>query len=250
MNLSRYAFYPFVASALLFLQLTGKESLADKWILTKLNKAVTEANLYFDQMNFMACTSSIYNFWLYELCDVYLESIKPVMDAKEDDKEGMASKRSAQATLYTCLENGLKMLHPLMPFITEELYQRLPRRPNDTAESIMIASYPEERPDWNHPESESDYDIILSIVRAARSLLADYNIKSNAKLYVQANDNEMKSLSERESQTFQTLIKGVETVTIVTSEKDIPVGCAATTISTRCNVYLMVKVSLGQVSCM
>jgi valyl-tRNA synthetase len=103
----------------------------------------------------MAATTSVYNFWLYELCDVYIvsayyiydafwnfsvlqEAMKPMTDqaAPNDIRE------SAQQTLYTCLDHRLRLLHPFMPFVTEELWQRLPRRPNDSTPSIMVSSYP------------------------------------------------------------------------------------------------------------
>lgn len=67
------------------------------------------------------------------------EATKPLFETNEES----AARSSAQNTLYTCLEAGLKLLHPFMPYVTEDLWQRLPRRPEDTTESIMIASFPE-----------------------------------------------------------------------------------------------------------
>lgn len=83
----------------------------------------------------MAATSAAHQFWLYELCDVYIEAMKPMMD-------DAAARASAQQTLYTCLDHGLRLLHPFMPFVTEELWQRLPRRANDATPSIMVSAYP------------------------------------------------------------------------------------------------------------
>ena len=64
------------------------------------------------------------------------------MKAMTDEAASPVTRKSSQQTLYTCLDLGLRMLHPFMPFVTEELWQRLPRRPNDSTESIMIASFP------------------------------------------------------------------------------------------------------------
>ena len=64
--------------------------------------------------------------------------MKPMMD----ESSPLETRKSAQQTLYTCLDNGLRLLHPFMPFVTEELWQRLPRRPNDATPSVMVASFP------------------------------------------------------------------------------------------------------------
>ena len=110
----------------------------------------------------MSATNSAYNFWLYELCDVYIvrfQSIPvgigtglnwsalvlPIQEAMKpmtDPSVSLETRRSAQNTLYTCLDHGLRLLHPFMPFVTEELWQRLPRRPNDSTPSIMVSQYP------------------------------------------------------------------------------------------------------------
>ena len=68
--------------------------------------------------------------------------MQEAMKAMTDEAASPVTRKSSQQTLYTCLDLGLRMLHPFMPFVTEELWQRLPRRPNDPTESIMIASFP------------------------------------------------------------------------------------------------------------
>lgn len=159
--------------------LTGKESLADKWILSKLNQCIRKTNENLDQFNFMQATTSLYQFWLYELCDVYLETTKPVIDGSD-----VAASESAKDVLYICLEAGLKLLHPFMPFVTEELYQRLPRRPTEEAPSIMVTRYPEPRDEWDNPKSETDWELINGVVSAARKLLMDYTIRDATGMFV------------------------------------------------------------------
>lgn len=104
----------------------------------------------------MSATTAAYNFWLYELCDVYIVryprflllqalfngALQEVMKPMTDEAAPIATRKSAQQTLYTCLDHGLRLLHPFMPFVTEELWQRLPRRPNDSTPSIMLSSFP------------------------------------------------------------------------------------------------------------
>ena len=119
--------------------LTGKESVMDLWVLSRLSKTAAEVNKNLTDMNFTAATTAAHQFFLYDLCDVYLEICKPVIESDDE-----VAKKIAKNVLYTCLESGIKMMHPFMPFITEELYQRLPRRPNDTIPTIMKAAYPQQ----------------------------------------------------------------------------------------------------------
>jgi len=97
------------------------------------------------------------------------------MDGTEEQK------RSAQDTLYTCLDGALTLIHPFMPFVTEELWQRLPRRPDDKCPSITKAAYPRQNSDLEDIEAEKAYDMVLSSTKAVRSLMAEYNIREKAK---------------------------------------------------------------------
>lgn len=130
--------------------LTGGESPADKWILRELAKTVLEVNAGFSSYNLMAATTAIHGWWLGDLCDVYIEAIKPVLavqsqeehqgEQRESRLEGL---RTTQNTLHWCLAAGLKLLHPFMPYVTEELFQKLPRRPEDcSAPSISVSQFP------------------------------------------------------------------------------------------------------------
>lgn len=113
----------------------GEESLVEKWILHRLDFAAREVSTQLTERNFMNATAAVYNFWLYELCDVYIEAMKPITEERAAE--------SARQTLYTALDAGLKLLHPFMPYVTEELWQRLPKRANEKAETISLAKYPE-----------------------------------------------------------------------------------------------------------
>uniref|UniRef100_A0A4W4E499 Valine--tRNA ligase n=1 Tax=Electrophorus electricus TaxID=8005 RepID=A0A4W4E499_ELEEL len=120
----------------------SEENVMERWILSRLCAAVSLCGNGFQEYDFPAITTATYNFWLYELCDIYLESIKPVFS--RTDPEGQTQADVCRQTLYTCLEVGLRLLSPIMPFVTEELFQRLPRRrPQDCPPSISVTSYPE-----------------------------------------------------------------------------------------------------------
>ena len=87
--------------------------------------AVESATTGFKEYQFPDITTAIFNFWLYELCDVYLEAVKPVMWGEIGDAK---TQQCSKETLYTCLDVALRLTAPFMPYVTEELWQRLPRR--------------------------------------------------------------------------------------------------------------------------
>jgi valyl-tRNA synthetase len=142
-------------------------SVSEKWILSKLNKATKEINESLEQMNFMQATSVLYNFWLYELCDVYIEICKTMAQP--------AAKTSVVSTLNCCLLSGLKLLHPMMPFLSEELYQRIRGSANES--SICMASYPVWDSSMDYNDVEMTFEKILNIIKSIRSMTAQYNVK-------------------------------------------------------------------------
>lgn len=157
-------------------KLTGKESLAEKWILHKMTIAAQEVNKALAEREFMKSTNIIYTYWLFSLCDVFIENSKAILqDGTEEEK------RSALNTLYTALDGGLTMIHPYMPFLTEELWQRLPRRPEDNTRSIVVAQYPIYDAALDDPASEAAYELVLGISRGVRSLMGEYAIKDQGK---------------------------------------------------------------------
>lgn len=114
----------------------GTESSMDLWILSRLAGTIESCNNGFEIYDFTVPTGTFYSFWLYDLCDVYLECLKPIFQSGTE-----AAKSSARQTLFTCLYSGLKLISPFMPFITEELFQRLPRADTNVL-SICVSEYP------------------------------------------------------------------------------------------------------------
>lgn len=117
-------------------KLSGAESNVDLWILSRLANAIEVTDKAFAGYEFAVATQASYSFWLYDLCDIYLECLKPIFFSTDE-----AKKTTARNVLYTCLDLGLRLLSPFMPFITEELFQRLPRT-NTEIESICVAPFP------------------------------------------------------------------------------------------------------------
>ncbi|CEH14756.1 valine-trna ligase [Ceraceosorus bombacis] len=221
---------------------SGKESLAEKWILHKLDEAAKEVNSALEQRNFMSATSAVYNFWLYELCDVYIEAIKPITDPSAEDASARAS---AQETLYTALESGLRLLHPFMPFVTEELWQRLPRRQSHVVPSISLAAFPEAQKVRNNSADAQSFESVMAAVRGIRALAADYGLAKGIEAYVEATSAHAYEVFKSQEAILTTLIKGCDSVKAASPSnkaETIPEGCAVQSLpSASCNVHVLIK---------
>jgi valyl-tRNA synthetase len=164
------------------LMASGKMCIRDKWMISRLMKGVQAVNEHFDAYKFGDAQQASYQMWLNDLCDVYLELIKPIMLDKTEESRN--ARWAAQATLWISVETGLRLLHPMMPYVTEELWQRLPGRGTlgeSETPTIMLARYPECIEAYKNDEVEAGMAITMDIVKACRSLRASYNI-NNSKL--------------------------------------------------------------------
>jgi len=216
---------------------TGKESLVEQWILHKLNIAATEVNTHLTERNFMAATTSAYNFWLYELCDIYIEAMKPMTD----ELAVVETRKSAQQTLYMCLDYGLRLLHPFMPFVTEELWQRLPRRPNDLTPSIMVSSYPVTDPSFVFEDADKEFDLVFSTLKTGRSLAASYNLQSDIQFFIQVQSSQEAALFSPQCSTIVALTKGCKSAKVVRDQNEIPDGCGSAVVTPSVLVHTLVR---------
>lgn len=140
-----------------------------KWILSVLNRAISKTVSSLNSYEFSDATTAVYSWWQYQFCDVFIEAVKPYFVG---DDSLFASERSASRyVLWVCLENGLRLLHPFMPFVTEELWQRLPSPKGvKRRESIMISDYP----------SPVEVTSILDILASRISYFTYYDIAFNS----------------------------------------------------------------------
>uniref|UniRef100_A0AAY4D3G5 valine--tRNA ligase n=1 Tax=Denticeps clupeoides TaxID=299321 RepID=A0AAY4D3G5_9TELE len=225
-------------------QLSGAESVSDRWILSRLSAAVVLCASGFEAYDFPGITTAIYNFWLYELCDVYLECVKPVLSRSDGDSDAQSQADVCRQTLYTCLDVGLRLLSPIMPFVTEELFQRLPRRSTkDSPPSISVTSYPESSEFcWHSEVVDAEMEFVMTVVRTIRSLRADYNLtKTRADCYLQCIDSESTCLVQKYSLQLQTLSYSQAIHAVCGTDAAIPQGCAVAIASDKCTVHLMLK---------
>jgi valyl-tRNA synthetase len=143
-------------------------ALADRWIVSRLNGTTKAVRRALRRYRFNDAASALYQFIWHELCDWYLETAKLSLYRGEDP----AARQRTQHTLVTVLEQTLRLLHPFMPFITEEIWQQLPHR----GESIMIAPYPRPRVSRADAAAERDMGLVIELVTALRNIRGEMQI--------------------------------------------------------------------------
>jgi valyl-tRNA synthetase len=160
---------------------TAALTLADRWILSRLQRTAREVDENLEAFRFNEAAQVLYKFIWTELCDWYIELAKPVL--YDDSNEVMAQrrKRAAQGCLATALETCCRLLHPFMPFITEEVWQQIPK-PTGTPGSIMITMYPVADPALVDEAAEREMQLIMDVVVAIRNLRAEYNVPPSKEL--------------------------------------------------------------------
>ena len=170
---------------------------ADRWILSKVNGLAKEVTVNMDNFELGIAVQKVYDFIWEEFCDWYIEMVKPRLYNKEDETRG-----AALITLKTVLIRALKMLHPFMPFISEEIFCNL-----SGEESIMISSWPEYREDWNFEKEEHAVETIKEAVRAIRNVRSSMNVPNSKKatVYVVAADTGVREIFENGKVFFATL---------------------------------------------
>ncbi|XP_066148110.1 valine--tRNA ligase [Euwallacea fornicatus] len=216
--------------------LTGHESFMDLWMLSRAGSATRDVVNGFEGYDFVLATTTIYNLWLYDLCDVYLEYLKPVFTGND-----AKAKRSAMLTLYRTLHIGLRLLSPFMPFIAEELFQRLPR-PKDLAEkvpSICVDSFPNAEKNYINCTIEKEVELVQKVAKAIRSTRSDYNLQNKMKTeaYLHSNDASTSEILQKYAAALQTLAYCSKTPV----NENSPDGCTIITVSDKCEVHLLLK---------
>jgi valyl-tRNA synthetase len=153
--------------------------LPDRWILSRLQRTIKEVDDALEDYKLNEAAQGIYRFIWGEFCDWYIEMAKGPLYAEGDDPEVATRKRMTQGVLATVLETALRLLHPMMPFITEEIWQQLPR-PTGTPASIMITTFARADQRYLDDDAEHAMDVLQKIVVAVRGIRADYNVSPGA----------------------------------------------------------------------
>ncbi|XP_043073939.1 valine--tRNA ligase, mitochondrial-like, partial [Puntigrus tetrazona] len=150
----------------------------DKWICSRLYSTVQQCERGLENYELHVVTSALHSFWLHSLCDVYLESIKPLLKGEGSgcEEQRAGERQAAMSVLYHAVSVSLTLLSPFMPFLTEELWQRLlPYADSDgTPRSLCVQPYPKtsQLEHWCFPKEEADFSLVQEVVRVARLLRA------------------------------------------------------------------------------
>lgn len=159
-------------------QLPEKLELEDKWILSKLNSVIPQVTENMDRYELGVAAQKVYDFIWDDYCDWYIELTKTRLQGEDED-----SKIRAQQVLCYVLTETLKLLHPFMPFITEEIWQALPRQPGSGHEGdyLMLQQWPEHRAGLDFPEEEKAMELIMDAIRGVRARRAEMNVPPSKK---------------------------------------------------------------------
>jgi valyl-tRNA synthetase len=182
-NASRFALMNMDGMTYDEIDLSGEKSVADKWILTRLNETIETVTRLADKYEFGEVGRILYNFIWDDFCDWYIEMAKLPLYGEDE-----AAKKTTRSILAYVLDNTMRLLHPFMPFITEEIWQNLPHE----GESITVAAWPEVDSALTDDAAAEEMKLLVDIIRAVRNIRAEVNtpMSKQIKLILKAKDEE------------------------------------------------------------
>lgn len=180
-NASRFALMNMEGMTYDEIDLSGKKSVADQWILTRLNETIEQVTTLAEKFEFGEVGRQLYNFIWDDFCDWYIEMAKLPLYGEDE-----AAKKTTRSVLAYVLDNTMRLLHPFMPFITEEIWQNLPHE----GESITVAAWPTVDETLTSQAQSDNMKLLMDIIRAVRNIRAEVQTPMSKKvpLYVSAKD--------------------------------------------------------------
>ncbi|WIF94231.1 valine--tRNA ligase [Caminicella sporogenes] len=197
-------------------------TLSDKWILSRLNTIINEITTNLDKYELGIAAQKLYDFIWDEYCDWYIELVKPRLYG-----EDVKSKETAQSVLLEVLQNILKLLHPFMPFITEEIWHHLP----NSKGSIMVSKWPKYKEEYNKPLEEEKMELIMQSIKSIRNIRAQMNVvpSKKAKVIVVADEKVYKIVEENKSYLIS--LASASEVILKREKSDIPEDSASAVVN-------------------
>lgn len=182
-NASRFALMNMAGLTYDEIDLSGAKSVADKWILTRLNETIETVTKLAEKYEFGEVGRALYNFIWDDFCDWYIEMAKIPLYG-EDEK----AKKTTRSILAYVLDNTMRLLHPFMPFITEEIWQNLPHH----GESITTAAWPTVNAEWSDQKAAQEMKQLVEIIRSVRNIRSEVNtpLSKKIKMFINAKDQQ------------------------------------------------------------
>jgi valyl-tRNA synthetase len=180
-NASRFALMNMDGMTYDEIDFSGEKSVADKWILTRLNETTEHVTRLSDRYEFGEVGRALYNFIWDDFCDWYIEMAKLPLYGEDE-----AAKKTTRSILAHVLDQTMRLLHPFMPFITEEIWQNLPHQ----GESITTAAWPEVNPALTDDQAAQEMKLLMEMIRSVRNIRAEVNtpMSKKIKMLVKAKD--------------------------------------------------------------
>ncbi|MBF7058434.1 valine--tRNA ligase [Weissella confusa] len=175
-------------------------TLADKWILSRLNETIASVTKNFDKFEFGEAGRSLYNFIWNDFADWYIEMTKETLNGNDE-----AAKKNVQAVLAYVLDNTLRLLHPIMPFVTEAIWQEMPH----DGESIVVAAYPEVKAELDNTTAEADFQSLTDLIKAVRTIRTEANAPMSTEIdvLIKTSDENLARIFDENSDYINRFVK-------------------------------------------
>lgn len=180
-NASRFALMNMENFTVEQIDLTGEKTVADRWILTKLNETIQKVTDTSERFEFGEAGRILYHFIWDDFCDWYIEMSKEVLFGENE-----TAKQTTRSILAHVLDQTLRLLHPIMPFVTEEIWENIPHE----GESLVVADYPVVRPELSDEAATKGMDILMELIRSVRNIRSEVNtpLSKPIELMIKTND--------------------------------------------------------------
>ena len=213
-NATRFVLMNLDGEEILYDEVKNQLNISDKWIISRLHEIIREVTENMEKFELGLALQKTYDFIWNEYCDWYIELTKTRLYGIDINR-----KKAAQYTLSYVLENILKLLHPFMPFITEEIWQSIP----NLKESVIVAPWPEYREDLRDSKAEESMNLIMDAIRNIRNIRAEMNVvpSRKAKLLVWVSKEGVKDIIKEGEEYFKSLA-GISEIQFVNDKEEIP----------------------------
>ncbi|MGX7419432.1 valine--tRNA ligase [Carnobacterium gallinarum] len=192
-NASRFAIMNMNGLTVDEIDFSGEKTIADRWILTRLNETIEKVTELFEKFEFGEAGRYLYNFIWDDFCDWYIEMSKGVLNGEDE-----AAKQTTRSILAHVLDQTLRLLHPIMPFVTEKIWESVPHH----GDSLVVADYPVVRPELSDETAAKGMEVLMELIRSVRNIRLEVNtpLSKKIELLIKTNDPKIESfLKENEN---------------------------------------------------